>query len=171
MKYALMLRGHGAPSGGEVTQNVTKVMGLADDYGVPLSMEQAGKWGYQLTGGIVDETALRGYMVEQAKSLFPGLSDALERGITVRQYADPYLQIAQRELGTDPNTVALTDSKWNAALNQIDPKTGARVSMSLHDWTSHIRSNAEYGYDKTDQARSRSAQFATQLEQMMGALG
>jgi hypothetical protein len=110
-------------------------------------------------------------MIEQAKSLFPGLTSALDQGVTVRQYAEPYLQIAQQELGTNINAISLTDPKWNAAVNQIDPKTGQRVSMNLSDWTSKIRSDSQYGYDTTEQARTRAAQLSTQLTNMMGAIG
>jgi hypothetical protein len=128
-------------------------------------------WATKLASGAVDQAAITGYAQEQAKSLFPGLADAISRGVTVRQYADPYLQIANQELGINTSTVSLTDPKWMKAINTIDPKTGARTSMNLSDWTSLVRSDPTYGYDKTTQASSQAADFAGRLGQMMGATG
>lgn len=157
--------------GGDLGDAASKVKGVMDDYGVPMSDQAIMGWASKLTQGAVDENAIVGYAQQNAMSLFPGLKDAISRGITVRQYADPYLQIANQELGTDPKTVSLTDPKWMRALTNIDPKTGQRVSMSLNDWTSTIRSDPTYGYDKTTQATTQAASFAKNLAQMMGATG
>jgi hypothetical protein len=157
------------PQGGEIGASAAKVNSLANEYGVPLSDMTKVQWGRQLAQGAIDEQGLQGYLIEQAKSLFPALSDALDRGITVKQYAQPYLQLAQQELDIDPNTVNLTDQKWMSALNQVDPKTGQRVSMSLDSWLSKIRSDPAYGYDTTAQGRNSATQLAAALQQKMGS--
>lgn len=157
--------------GGDLGNAAAQVKKEFDDYGVPLSDQAVMGWANKLLSGAVDASAITGYAQEQAKSLFPGLSDAISRGISVRQYAAPYLQIAQQELGVDPTTVKLTDPKWMAALNQVDPATGQRVSMNLSDWTTKVRTDTTYGYDKTNQASTQAADFASRLAQMMGATG
>jgi hypothetical protein len=112
---------------------------------------------------------VKGYAIEQAKSLFPGLTAALDAGQTVDQYADPYKQIATQELNVNPADIQWTDPKWMKALNQVDPKTGARTSMSLDQWLSTLRTDPTYGYDQTNKAGQQAAQLATQLSQRFGA--
>lgn len=167
IRYELLAIGGG--HGGDVAAQATTVKGLANDYGVPLSDAATMDWATKLAQGAITTDSVRGYLVEQAKSLFPALAGALDRGITVRQYVDPYLQIAQQELGINPATVSLTDQKWMTALNQVDPKTGQRVSMSLDDWLKKIRTDPAYGYDTTSKGRQDATQLATTLQAKFGA--
>lgn len=143
----------------------------AAQYGVPVSPLTNLDWAGQIMTGQTTMDAFDAYLREQAKSLYPALADAIDAGITVRQYADPYAQIASRELGINPADFDLSDQKWSAPLNQIDPQTGARTAMTLSSWQSHIRSDPIYGYDTTTGARDQAAQFATSLAQQFGAMG
>jgi hypothetical protein len=170
IKYQLIAQAGGQANGGQIADATTQVKALAEQYGVPLSDQAAMHWGEQLTSGAIDQNAVKGYLVEQAKSLFPGLTAALDAGQTVAQYADPYKQIAAQNLNINPNDINWTDPKWQAALNQVDPKTGARVSMSLDQWQKTIRSDPTYGYDQTSQAQQSASQLTTQLAQRFGAI-
>lgn len=157
--------------GGDLGKAAADIKKEFDDYGVPMSDKAVMDWAMKLQQGAVDAAAITGYAQEQAKSLFPGLADAISRGISVRQYATPFLQIAQQELGIDTDNISLTDPKWMAALNQVDAKTGQRVSMNLSDWTAKIRNDPTYGYDQTTQASTQAAGFAKRLSEMFGATG
>lgn len=170
IKYNLLAIA-GKSGGGDVGAMAADIKQTFNDYGVPLSDSAVMGWATKLASGAVDQQAILGYAQQQAISLFPGLKDAISRGISVRQYADPYLQIAAQELGINPANVSLTDPKWMKAINAIDTKTGARVSMNLSDWTALVRSDPTYGYDQTSQAATQAASFATQLSKMMGAVG
>ncbi len=167
IRYELLAIGGG--NGGDVAAQGLNVKNLANQYGVPLSDQAAMDWATKLAQGAITEDSVKGYLVEQAKSLFPALAGALDRGITVAQYADPYIQIAQQELGINPASVSFTDPKWMQALNQVDPKTGQRVSMSLDDWLKTIRTDSRYGYDTSSQGRQSATQLATALQQRFGA--
>lgn len=146
-----------------------KFQKLARDYLVPVADITAKKWATDLLSGKVGEEEIQSYLNEQATSLFPGLAAALEKGITVRQYADPYVQLAARELEVSPESIDLSDGKWNRALNTIN-KDGQRVSMSLSEWEATLRSDPVYGYDRTAGARQKAAQFATQLAEKFGRM-
>lgn len=141
---------------------------LAAQYAVPMSDATISKWAQDMMTGMVDENTFRAYLVEQAKSLFPSLSNALDRGITVQQYVQPYAQIAAQELEINPNDIDWRDMKWSSALHQIDPKTGSPVSMSLSDWTRELRTNPVYGFDTTIRAQEQAAQLGQALLQRLG---
>lgn len=171
IRYEMLQLKDTATSGGDIAANAAQVKSLANSYGVPLSDNSTLTWAKQLASGIIDQDAVKGYLVEQAKSLFPALSGALDRGVTVQQYVDPYLQIAQQELGVNPAGVSLTDPKWSQILNQVDPKSGQRVTMSLDQALKTFRTDPSFGYDQTSQAANSATALATQLSQKFGASG
>lgn len=141
---------------------------IAADYAVPLSGETLKKWASDILTGMVDENTFASYVREQAKSMFPSLSNAIDRGITVKQYVDPYSQIAQTELGINPNDIDWADQKWSRALHNIDAKSGAPVSMSLSDWTRELRTNPVYGFDQTIRAQEQAGQLGNAMLQRLG---
>lgn len=155
--------------GGEIATQAAQVASMAKDYGVPISDQAALDWADQLTSGAIDQNAVKGYMIQQAQSLYPGLKGALTSGQTIAQYADPYKQIAVRELNINPQDFDLSKTKWNSALSQTDPTTGNKVPLSLDQWQTKIRSDPQYGYDSTQGGKAQAASLVNFLEQKMGA--
>lgn len=141
----------------------------AAQYLVPLSDATIEQWARQIVGGQVGADAFEAYLKEQAKGLFPALSAALDAGQTVRQYADPYVEIAARELQLNPNDIDLNDSKWNRPFYQLlDPKTGERGVMSLDEWREELRSNDIYGFSGTQQGEQEQYALVSALNRAMG---
>lgn len=140
----------------------------ADQYLVPLSEPTLQQWVNQILSGQVDENGFELYMRTQAKGLFPTLSAALDRGITVRQYIEPYAQVTARELEMNPTDIDWTDRKWIKAFTQIDPKSGERTAMSLADWIAEVRSNPEYGWQNTTGAKETTMELAQKIGERWG---
>jgi hypothetical protein len=154
---------------GQQPTTVREQMGqMAAKYAVPLSDQIVDKWSQDLATGMVDMNVYESYLREQAKSLFPGLANAIDRGITVDQYVQPYAQIAVQELGVNPAEIDWRDPKWNTAIHRIDPKTGVPTAMSLSDWTKELRTNSVYGFDQTQRAQEQAAALGQALLQRMG---
>jgi hypothetical protein len=107
-------------------------------------------------------------MRQQAKSMFPELSDAIVRGISVRQYADPYAQLASQDLEINPIDFNLADPKWQAALQQINPKTGELQAVTLADWKTKMMTDKQYGWDRTENARGAALNLREQLAEQFG---
>lgn len=167
--YVYAARGvHTGRTTGESATDFNHVKSLASAYGVPISDDTAFMWADRLTAGSVTKDAVQGYMIEQAKSLYPGLADAIDSGLTVRQYADPYAQLAARELNINPNDFDLSDPKWSAPLQQIDQKSGQRTAMTLDAWQSTLRSDPKYGWEYTNNGRAEAGSLISNLERMFG---
>ena len=149
-----------------VTQGSLKQ--LANEYGVPLNDKTLDRWTKQILRGDTTGDAYQTYLKEQATSLYPSLSGALERGVTVRQYADPYIQIAAEDLGINPDDVDLRDPKWSRALVQNDPKTGDRTAMNLYDWRETIRSDPTYGFRFSKRGNEEAARMSQYLGEIFG---
>lgn len=161
--------GAGVQNTGQAAVTVDDLRTQASDWMVPISDATLQDWTRQILKGDVPAEAFGSYLREQAKSMFPGLSDAIDRGVTVKQYTDPYRQYAGQLLEIDPNSIDLVhDPKFSKAMFSTDPKTGQRAQMSLSDWQSYLRTTPDY--NKTAQAVDQAANFAETLTKTFGAV-
>lgn len=154
---------------GELKGTADKLKETAAQYGVPLSDQTLNQWASGTLRGMYDQNAFDEYVKQQAKSLYPGLTAAIDSGVTVRQYADPYAQLAAKELNINPGDYNLSDQKWSAPLSQVDPSTGQRTSMSLDQWQTKLRTDPQYGFDMTQNGRNQATALISMLEQKFGA--
>jgi hypothetical protein len=119
------------------------------------------------------------YYRGQAERLFPAIANQLDKGFTVRQILDPYLQIAAEETGINPTTINITSGKWLAPVQYVPntPGTGSATSkpaarpMTFDEWTSKIRTDTQYGWDKSQNAQKAASVLSTQLMEAFGARG
>lgn len=155
---------------GELASNVEAIRAQASDYGIPVSDDALKQWATGLISGSQTTDSIKGQMIEYAKSMYPQLDAALDSGVTVKQYASPYAQIAAKELNINPSDFNLSDPKWTTALATTDPKTGQRVPMSLDQWQTKVRTDPQYGYDLTQGARDQAATLVTNLGQKLGVV-
>jgi hypothetical protein len=137
-------------------------------FGVPLSDASVDNWAKEIATGSQNFQDYQNYLRQQAIGLFPSLQKEIERGLDVATLADPYIQTASRILGISPETVDFADPKWNIALNFTD-QAGRRM-MNLEEWTRHIRTNDEYGYQYTDDAHNKAYMATSTIARAFGRL-
>ncbi|MFY9588668.1 MAG: peptidoglycan-binding protein [Actinomycetota bacterium] len=153
---------------GQAADFRSQVENLASSYFVPMSEDTKAAYVTRMVSGEIDAGFVDSQMRQYAKSLFPTLADAIDKGITVAQYADPYKQVAARTLGVNPATIDFTDPKWGKALMAVDPKTGQRRAMNLDEWTQTLRNDERYGWRNTKNAQDESAALVLNLAKTMG---
>ena len=153
---------------GQAAVTTDALKSQAADYFVPMSDQTLQQWTQQILRGSVPAASFTSYLKEQAKSMFPNLATAIDSGVTVKQYVEPYRQIAARTLEIAPDSVNLQDPKFGKGLTQVDPKTGQRVSMSLSDYQTYLRGLPDY--EHTDQARQQAASLTENITKMFGAI-
>lgn len=144
---------------------------VASDYIVPLSDKALTRWTRQVTTGKQTQEGFEAYLRDQAKSMFKdqNMHAALDGGMTVREYADPYVQLAAQTLNLNPATIDLTEGRWRRAL-QFKDEAGDVRSMTLDEWGDSLRTDRRYGYDFTDNARNEAAGFATSILEKFGRM-
>ncbi len=145
---------------------VENMKAQARQFLVPLSDATLKKWTQQITAGDVPAEGFTNYLKEQAKSLFPTLAGAIDRGITVEQYTEPYRQIAAQTLELNPEQIDFTNPVYGKALLNTDPKTNERSAMGLADFQTYLRGRPEYR--RTRQANESAAEFTNTLTEMFG---
>lgn len=139
----------------------------ADSYGIPLSDKAVDRWIRQIAKGQATVDDFTNYARTQAKGLYGSLADDIDKGMTVKDLADPYMQVASQILGTTPEQMKLTDGKWNAALNFVDDK-GQRRTMTLAEWQDKLRTDPRYGYGDTTEAKNKAWAVAGAINNMFG---
>jgi hypothetical protein len=142
-----------------------QIKALGGQYLVPISDSVIEQWTEQIVAGTADMEGFQAYLVEQAKSLFPGMASALDKGVTVAQYADPYRQIAARELEMNPESIDLNDPRFRKMLDQVNSK-GERVSMTLSESAEYLRKLPEW-----QQTRGANEKAASLTESILRTFG
>jgi len=110
------------------------------------------------------------YAKNTAKSLFPTLSSVIDSGVTVKQYADPYLEQASQTLEIPKESIDLRDPKYRKFLDRVGPD-GKHSAMALWEVQDLIKQDPVYGYDHTIGAQKEAADFTTQLLKTFGKIG
>lgn len=138
----------------------------ASQYLVNPTATQVQDWTRRILLGETDVAAYETWLKQQAKALFPSLAGALDRGVTVAQYLEPYRQLAAQTLEMPAESIDFRQSKFRDPLFQVDPKTGMRGTMSLSDYDRYLRSQPEYR--TTQQAREAGASLTETLLRTFG---
>lgn len=127
------------------------------------------RWGQQIIANPNAQNSWLEFLKEQAKSKFPSFATRLDAGETMKAIADPYAKIAGKYLEMDPEQVDFGDPKWMSALDQVDDK-GNHTNMSYADWTRKIKTDAQYRYDFTDNAKQAATAFSTDILKRFGKI-
>lgn len=158
---------------GEILKNMEDVRAMQSDYGMP-NTPDANLWEAQnIVRGVQTLDGVRGDLAQQAKGLFaPEVGAAIDRGMTVKQWASPYLATASQNLEIGQDQIDLSDPKWQAFLKTPDQtKPGASRVMTQSEWQAKIRTDPTYGFDTTSTARQAAGTLATTIAQKFGAVG
>lgn len=150
---------------GQTAVTVDSLKEQAAQYAVPMSDATLQQWTTQVLRGMVPMESFQSYLKEQAKSLFPGLAKAIDSGVTVEQYVEPYKQLTAQTLEVNPESITINDPRVQKALFS-QTKDGTRTSMTLSDYTKYLRSTPDFR--KTRQASEQAAGFAQMTSELFG---
>lgn len=145
----------------------------ADAYLVPIDDQTRRNFAMKVITGEMQGAEFAEYVKGQAKSLFasnPALVAAIDRGVSVTDWAAPYRSLAAQTLEVAPESINLSDARWRRALDGSRDEKGQPSAMSLSDWERTIKQDSTYGWDRTKQARQQAAQFATSLMEKFGRI-
>lgn len=139
------------------------------EYLVPLSEETLGVWVEKVVRGEAQEADFDTYLKGMARTLFPSpaIEQALDKGMTIRQFISPYQELAARTLEVTPESIDFMDPKWFQFLVQTDAK-GNRTTAGIYEMLTTIRSDPLFEWHNTAQANELAAQKVLDLETRMG---
>lgn len=144
-----------------------KVRDLMRDYGQSLPNETLQVYVNDLATGAQSLETLKLEAEEAAKAMFPSIADRIANGQTVAQIAQPYRNTAASILEVDPNSIDFTSSEWAKAFT-VQNADGSQRTMNFNEWGDYLRTNRQFGYEYTTQAKQRAYQVANQLADLFG---
>lgn len=153
-------------AGGTIGAQQTALRGLAADYGLNLSDAATFKWARDIADGFADEKGFTEYAKNQAIAMHPYWEKELSGGATVRQLADPYIQQASQLLEVNPDTIDLSNHKWDFTARN---KAGEQQPMSQTAWAQKLMTDPTYGWSRTQNAQQAAYGLVDSIRQSFGA--
>lgn len=151
---------------GAAGEAFTNVRRIASDYLVNLSDQAQQRWAAAVLGGEGDLSQFTEYAMQQAVSRFPSMQGALERGLTVQDYVEPYRQLIAQTWEINPDEVDFFNERTSMVLDGSVDEKGERRPMTMSEAAKWLRSQEEY--QQTDDFRHKVADFSEFLGQKFG---
>lgn len=105
---------------------------------------------------------------EQAKSAFPGYTEQIDSGMTMKDLAQPFQNVMSQTLGIPLETVLIDDPIIKSALNGVNQE-GKPIGLSLSQFTDVLKNDPRWR--KTQQAQQDIMGTANKVLQDMGLMG
>jgi hypothetical protein len=120
-----------------------------------------------LTGGITVDDFQRQQRV-LAKQRYGHLSELIDQGVTLEDLASNYRQSAAKLLEIDPNQIDMSQGEYEVALSFGEE--GKKRAMTTGEWEKLLRTDARYGWEKTENAKSEARSLASNIAEAFGRI-
>lgn len=129
---------------GEAAVTAATLRQKADAYGVTLSNEWYLNAIQQMKAGKTTAADLDTEIMNHSKSRYVGLSGMINEQRSIKDIADPYIQMKADVLEMPLSQLTLADPDVQSALQVLDPKTGQTRSKSLWEFRQELRQKPEW---------------------------
>jgi hypothetical protein len=100
-------------------------------------------------------------------TMYPALKQLIDQGVSVKAISDQYAATAGTILEKDDTTINMADAQYRVAFSGKDA-AGNPSLMSLGDWQTMLKTNADYGWQYTKAANSQALDTATMIARTFG---
>lgn len=118
-----------------------------------------------LTGEMLTDDVVR-QQRELAKGKYGHLTNLIDQGLTLEDIADSYKTSASRLLEKDPNSIDMSQGSYATAFDFGEE--GKKRLMTTSEWEVKLRSDATFGWDKTQNAKDEARALASSISQAFG---
>jgi len=153
-------------TGGAIGKANADFAKIASDYGITLPTDPAQLDAFikGAIGANGDETAFTAWAKEQATKAYPFLKPAIDAGATVKGYFGNYATNIANTLGIAADSIDWSQPKWQSLVNPI----GATEAPNLNDVLAKVKTDAQYGYDKSLPGINNAYDLAAQIKGIFG---
>lgn len=128
---------------GEAAMHEYTIKEYAYNMGIKLSDQAVKDQAQRVVRKVATTQDFESQIRESAKSMFPGYSEALDAGSTVRDIAGPYIQMMSSELQVPDTSIDVMDPIIKKALNGLDAK-GKPAGVNLYDFQQQLRNDPRW---------------------------
>ena len=140
----------------------------ANQYGIALSESTILDWTQRILSGTESDQTYKDYLLNQAKILYPALSDSFDRGLSFGMITSPYAEKAAQILEIPVSQIDFTDPKFAAAFTSKD-SSGNQTLMTYGEWSDYLKSDPAFGYEYTDGAKNDALDLVGRIARLFGA--
>jgi hypothetical protein len=124
----------------------------ADSMGVDLDQQSIKNYAQLMIKGMSTTQDFQNFVNEQASSAYPAFAEQIKGGQTLKNIANPYIQMMAQGLEMNPNQISLKDPTIKAALNGLDAD-GKPTGKNLVDFQDSLRGDPRWR--STQQAQDK----------------
>lgn len=157
----------GKMPGGEAGATTQQLRKVYSDYGVPLSEDLAAKATRAILSGTATVDSYTALAINSARSRYAALAPQLDQGMTVRDIADPYIQMTASTLEIPQGKVSINDPRVQKALTARDDK-GQPTVQPLWQYEQGLKQSPQW--DKTKAATNAAYDMVNKIGQSWGFL-
>jgi NlpC/P60 family protein len=151
--------------GGQAGAAAQAIEKYSYDNGIPSSDETNKTQAAYLMRGLTSMEKIQDSIRQQAIGAYPAFADQIAAGATVKDVAQPYIQMVADELGLPDTDVDVWHPKVRAAIQGKDA-AGAPAAMSLTDFRTALRDDPQWR--KTDSAVNTTMAIGRQVLSDLG---
>jgi hypothetical protein len=152
-------------AGGEAGMYVNGMRTYADSMGVDMDEQSVKNYAQLMVKGLSTTQDFQNYINEQASSLFPAFAEQIKGGTSVKNIANPYIQMMSQSLELNPQTISVKDPMILSALNGLD-KDGKPTGRNLVDFQATLRGDPRWR--STQQAQDKAMNIGRSVLKTMG---
>lgn len=151
--------------GGQAGQLQDQVQAYANSMGVRISNTWLGNRINDAMNGKTDQTVIEHSIRKMAQSQYRAFADEIGQGATVKDIAEPYMQMMAQTLELPEGSLDIHDAKIQHALTATD-KDGKPKPLEMWQFQDQLRNDPRW--DKTDNARQQMMDTANSILGQMG---
>lgn len=155
----------GGVYGGQAFKDQEAIQQYIGAMGVPWSQKTIGQYVQRIATGADSLEEVTALVKSYAKSMYPSLAPYIDKGMTVKDLADPYIQTMSQTLEMDPASITLRDPWIQKGLQSKDGK-GQLTQMPLWQFQEQIRTDPRW--DKTQNATDAAFSMVRKIGQDWG---
>ncbi len=152
---------------GEAGMHEYSMRQYADSMGVDMSDQSIKNYAQMMVKGMSTPQDFKNFINEQAMSAYPGFSEQIKAGQSMKNIANPYIQMMAQNLELSPNTISLKDPTIMAAMNGVG-EDGKPSGMTLNDFEGLLRGDPRW--KSTQQAMDKTMAVGNQVLKNMGLI-
>lgn len=137
----------------------------ASQMGVELSDDSVKNYAQRVVRRVASSQDFESEIRERAKSLLPGYEEAIDAGTTVKEIADPYMQMMAQELEIPYASIKMDNPLIKHALNGLDAN-GKPGGINVTDFQTQLRNDPRWR--NTTAARDQVSSVSASVLRDMG---
>jgi len=151
--------------GGMAGMHETVMRKYAADMGVDMSQQAIKNYAQLMIKGVSSQQDFKNFIDNQAVSAFPAFADQVKAGSTMKDIANPYIQMMAQTFDMNPSAITMKDPTITSALNNIGAD-GKPVGKTLSEFGDTLRGDPRWR--STTEAMSKTMSVANRVLQNWG---